>query len=63
MKVEVIKSNDSMTAEDAVNVKGGLSQALDGTEQECTCDCFIGNRNNDTTKPTNPTNPTINDNN
>lgn len=61
MKVEVIKCNAPMTAEDAVNVKGGLAQALDGTEQECSCDCFIGNRNNDTTKPTKPTTPTIND--
>ena len=54
MKVDVIKSKeDTLNVDEALNVRGGLSQALDGSEVECTCDCWIGNSN--TTNPTNPT--------
>lgn len=61
MKVDVIKSReDTLSVDEALNVRGGLSQALDGSEAECSCDCWIGNSNQ--TNPTNPTNPTTNPN-
>lgn len=61
MKVNVIKSKEeTLSLDEALNVRGGLSQASDGSEVECGCDCWIGNSNTGTTNPTKPTNPTVN---
>lgn len=43
MKVNVIKSKEeTLSLDEALNVRGGLSQASDGSEVECGCDCWIG---------------------
>lgn len=41
METRIIKPSEILSEEDAVNVKGGVSD----DPPECTCDCWIGNNN------------------
>ncbi|MFA8433911.1 MAG: hypothetical protein ACEPOZ_05285 [Marinifilaceae bacterium] len=52
--VRVIKNSDVLNQDELVNVFGGVTSVAD--EQDCSCDCWIGNKNE--TKPTKPTDPT-----
>lgn len=46
MNTSIIKSVDILSAEDAVNIKGGVNDQICGTPNKCICDCWIGNTNN-----------------
>lgn len=59
MKTRIIKQSDILSEEDAVNVKGGVSDKITDSAMECSCDCWIGNTNESKpAKPTQPTRPT-----
>lgn len=45
MKIEVLKTKETLSVEEALDVKGGLSPLFDTLVSECTCDCFISNKN------------------
>lgn len=43
--------------EEALDVKGGLNSSFGTVATECTCDCIISNKNEETTKPVTPSKP------
>lgn len=45
MELKVLKPKEALSVEEALDVKGGLNSALAGRKNECTCNCWIGNRN------------------
>lgn len=57
MKINVLKNKETLSVEEALDVKGGLNSTFDLTATECICDCILGNTNDETgqsvTKPTN----------
>lgn len=54
MNIKVLKEAEALSAEEAVDVKGGLNPALNLSASACTCDCFIGNKNETTQDPSKP---------
>lgn len=45
MNIKVLKQKDALSIEEALDVKGGLSSSFNLSAMECTCDCFISNKN------------------
>ena len=58
MKINVLKAKETLSVEEALDVKGGLNSSFSMAATECTCDCLIGNKNEGTNKPITPTQPT-----
>lgn len=52
MNIKVIKSKETLSVEEALNVKGGLNPSFEMSTNDCTCNCFIGNKNEVTTVET-----------
>lgn len=48
MKVRVLKSNELIRVEEALDVRGGFHSAM---MDECVCNCTSGNTNNQPTVP------------
>lgn len=51
MKINVLKTKETLSIDETLNVKGGLNSSFGNLSTECTCDCFIGNKNEVRTKP------------
>lgn len=50
MELEIIKTKDTLSVEEALDVKGGVNST--GEESTpCTCNCWIGNTNTQPLKP------------
>lgn len=43
-EVNVLHSSEMLDMDEALNVKGGVKKEL-AQQQDCTCDCWIGNSN------------------
>lgn len=57
MKINVLKTKEALSVDEALDVKGGLSSSFGTVATECTCDCIISNKNEETTKPVTPSKP------
>ena len=57
MKIKILKTKEILSVDEALDIKGGLHSSLSSGFSECTCDCLISNKNEETTKPINPVNP------
>lgn len=57
MKISILKAKETLSVEEALNVKGGLRSSFDMVATECTCDCFISNKNEEKAKVAVPSNP------
>lgn len=51
MRIDVLKTKETLSAEEALNIKGGLTSSFETSATECTCDCFISNKNEEKPKP------------
>lgn len=58
MKINVLKTKETLSIEEALDVKGGLNPTFDLVATECTCDCLISNKNEEHNKPVIVTKPT-----
>lgn len=54
MKINVLKTKEALSIDEALNVKGGLNSSFATLGTECTCDCIISNKNEEKTKPSLP---------
>ena len=52
MEVKILHTNELLSNEEAINIKGGLNSSVDSTE--CTCDCLISNKNETPATPQKP---------
>lgn len=57
MEINVLKTKETLSIDETLNVKGGLNTSFANLSTECTCDCYIGNKNEDRTKPGTPSTP------
>jgi hypothetical protein len=48
MKINVLKTKETLSVEEALDVKGGLNSTFGMVATECTCDCYISNTNDKT---------------
>lgn len=55
MNINVLKTKETLSVEEALDVKGGLNSSFNAAATECTCDCFISNKND--TTPQQPSKP------
>lgn len=44
MKINVLKTKETLSVEEALDVKGGLNPTFGLVATECTCDCLISNK-------------------
>ncbi len=58
MEINVLKAKETLSIEEALDVKGGLNSTFDLVATECTCDCLISNKNSEKHKPVTVTKPT-----
>ena len=57
MKINVLKNKETLSIEEALDVKGGLNSTFNLAATECICDCILGNTNEETNQTVNiPTN-------
>lgn len=54
MKIDILKTKETLSVEEALDVKGGLSSSFGTFATECTCDCIISNNNEEKIKPVTP---------
>lgn len=47
MKLNII-SKEELSADSLMNIKGGIEKSL-ASKSQCTCDCWISNKNEETT--------------
>lgn len=45
MKINVLKTKETLSIEEALDVKGGLNPTFGLVATGCTCDCIISNKN------------------
>lgn len=45
MEINVLKTKETLSIEEALDVKGGLNPTFGLVATECTCDCIISNKN------------------
>lgn len=50
MKIDVLKNKETLSVEEALDVKGGLNSTFDLAATDCICDCILGNTNQETSQ-------------
>ncbi|MST84501.1 hypothetical protein [Hallella mizrahii] len=55
MEIKILHPNVMLSTEEATNIKGGFNSSFGS--MECTCDCFISNKNEEKPTPQKPSKP------